>query len=287
MGSTQLRGLAALAVGTAVLCFAPEARAITIVRNFVAQGGSFPGGGVAGGAGSIAGGGDMVSVFNAAANFWESAIQDTHTVTLNYGWQSLTGGTLGVHNLLSQGGTPHRETAGNIRFDNDAGTAWFADSTPYENSEYGTFNEIFADLGGGVMNIGRVHSGPTGSAVNRYDLLTVAMHEIAHALGLSSANTAFIAENGDLDVDVQAPRPYAGASIPTISGAHLNLTNSLMYPSVSTNSRKHISAADIIANAEISNFTDLNLNPVPEPASMLALGLGIAAVVARRRKRTA
>jgi hypothetical protein len=279
--------LATLATAIIALGFATNASAITIVRNFVDAGGLFPGGSVAGGAGNTAGGANLQQIFNAAADYWESAILDSHTVTLAFGWQSLSGGTLGVHVLTGQGGSPHRETSGYIRFDNDAGTPWFADSTPYDSVEYGTFNAYGQNLGGGVMNVGRVYTNPTGAAVNRYDLMSVAMHEIAHSLGLSSANTAFQAENGDLDIDVQAPRPYAGAAIPTISGAHLNCAQCLMFPSVSHSIRRHISEVDIIANAEISNFVNLNLNPVPEPATMTALGLGIAALIARRRKRAA
>jgi hypothetical protein len=284
MGKTRLTALAFAFVSVGV---ATNASALTIVRNFVAQGGSFPGGSLAGAAGNTAGGANLQQVFNAAADYWEAAILDAHVVTLSYGWQSLSGGTLGVHVLTGQGGAPHRETSGYIRFDNDAGTAWFADPTPFDSTEYGTFNAFGQNLGGGVMNVGRVWTNPVGAAVGRFDLLSVAMHEIAHSLGLSSANTAFQAENGDLDIDVQAPRPYAGAVIPTISGAHLNCPNCLMFPSVSQNIRRHISEVDIIANAEISNFVNLNLNPVPEPATMTALGLGLAALIARRRKKSA
>ena len=132
------------------------------------------------------------------------------------------------------------------------------------------------------MNVGRVYTGATGNASGRYDLLSVAMHEIGHSLGLSSANNSFVAGNGDLDVDVTSPRPFSGAAIPTVSGAHLNLANALMFPSVSTGRRNLITDADVIANMEISQFTQYN--PVPEPASMVALGVGALAVIRRRRK---
>jgi hypothetical protein len=263
-----------------------NASAITIVRDFIPAGNPFPGGlGNAGGAGNQAGGGDFNSLFNAAADYWEAALMDSHTVTIHYGWQSLSGGTLGVHVLLAEGGTPHRETEGTIRFDNDAATAWFTDATPLNHSEYGTFNSFSSNLGGGVMNVGRVHTNPSGSAVGRFDLFSVMLHEVAHALGLSSANDAFVAGNGDFDVDVTVPRPFAGSSIPTVSGAHLNLGNAAMWPSVSPGQRKLLSAADILANAEISKFTNINLDPVPEPGTIAALGLGISYVLARRRRR--
>lgn len=273
----------AFAVGSALAVLVSSSSAITIIGTFVGDGGALPGGvGNAGPAGSTAGGGTLTSIFNTAASYWENAILDTFTVNITYGWQSLSGGTLGVHNLLAQSGTPNRETDGMIRFDNDAATLWFADSTPLDHSEYGTYNEFTSNLGGGTMNVGRVYTGATGNASGRYDLLSVAMHEIGHSLGLSSANNSFVAGNGDLDVDVTSPRPFPGAAIPTVSGAHLNLANALMFPSVSAGRRNLISEADVIANMEISQFTQYN--PVPEPASMVALGVGALAVIRRRRK---
>jgi hypothetical protein len=279
MRHTKTLLFAALAIA------ASQAHGITIVRNFVSSGNPFPGGvGNAGGAGNTAGGGTFNALFNAAADYWESAILDTHTVTLHYGWQSLSGGTLGVHNLLSEGGTPHRETAGVIRFDNDAGTAWFSDATPLHHGEFNTFTASTGNFGGGILNTGRVYTNATGFASGRYDLFSVMLHEIGHSLGLSSANDAFIAGNGDLDIDVTSPRPFAGSQIPTVSGAHLNVSTAAMWPSVSQSVRKLLSATDILANAQISQFENINLDPVPEPATLIALSLGALAVLRRKKK---
>lgn len=268
------------------IVMAANAPALTIVRDFVASGSDFGFGlGDATGAPTTAGGGNLVDIFNAAADCWEEAIMDDHTVTIKFGWQGLGGGTLGAHVLTGEGGTPHRETSAVIRFDSDGTSSFFADSTPTLHEEYTDYTETSADLGGGVVNTGRYFADSIGDAVGRYDLLSTALHEIGHALGLSGANDAFVAENGDGDIDVTGPRPFAGSVIDTISGAHLDYGFTLMNPFGSIGERTRISAIDVLANAQISDFTDLNLNPcpVPEPATLAALGIG--AIALRRRKK--
>lgn len=289
MRSPITRCAAIVLASALTLGSASHADAIIIIRDFIPPGDTFPGGaGTAGSAsGFQAGGGNLQAVFSAAADYWESALQDTHTVEIHFGWQSLGGGTLASHRLLAQGGSPNRETHALVRFDNDSSTNWFTDLTPFDSSEYTTFTEYTSNLGGGTMIIGREYTGATGFAASRHDMMAVALHEVAHALGMSAANTSFQAENADGDIDIRAPLPFTGASISTIRGAHLDLSHTNLFWSISSGRRRMLTHADILANAEISKFTQLNLDPVPEPATMIALGIGVSALVARRRRKTA
>lgn len=232
------------------------------------------------------GGGSLMAVVDAAVAYWESAFADPFTLTLQVGWFPRASGTTGTHRLMTEGGTPHRETSGAIALDSDGSTIWFADPTPYDSLEFSTYTEYTSNLGGGLMNVGREFTGATGLAV-RHDLFTTVLHEIGHALGLSASNNAYVAEEGDGDIDLTAPLPYAGASLPVNpDNAHLNLPRTLLRSSRPSGVRRYASEADILALAEVSQFTQVNLTPlVPEPSTwaLFATALGFFGWRARRR----
>jgi len=244
---TTLGSLVALSVT------APKAEAISIVRNFT--GGTAPE--------NAAGGGNLVDIFNAAADLWEQALLDPYTVTINFGWTPIDGSTLAFAFPENQGGTPFRTIAGSNFFNNDGSFLWFLDPTPNQNQEYLTLTETTTNLGGGPINVGRVYTEPVGDAVGRFDLLSVAFHEIGHLLGVASFQNVFAQETTDGDIDIEAPRPFSGTEIPTtpIGGGHIDIPTAIMYPFFGTDSRKALSAVDILAAAETSEFSNLNLNP--------------------------
>lgn len=260
----QARALCALAV---LLLLTAPAQASWIVREFLDTG-SPPSNAV--------GGGDLETIFNVAADWWEAAIVDPgYTLTLTYDWTPLAS-VKANHILLTQGGTPHRETSAKVNFDNDESFVWYLDPTPWNDDEFIGYQESTLDLGGGPINVERRFTGATGAALGAFDLLQTALHEIGHALGMSGANLAYHAAVNDGFIEIEAGLPFAGTSLP-VSGAHFSdaLAETLMWGGgLPANSRRYFSEADILAMVQISQFDNFNLNPVPEPSTFVLLAVG-------------
>jgi hypothetical protein len=230
---------------------------------------------------NMAGGGNLTDIFNTAISFWEAAFtdpNDTWVVNLQYQWAPLSG-INGQFQTTAQGGNPHRIESGIVTFDNSGSTAFFADPTPRDNSEYTQYAENHFDTPDGPLVVSRVYSGATGDAAGRVDLLSIAEHEIGHALGLSADNTGASAP-----IIITPPRPFAGELIPSVGTDHLDIVGALMGTIQSPGQRYLISPVDVLAEAQISQFDHPNLDPyaVPEPRAWVLLALGLTALATRR-----
>jgi hypothetical protein len=226
------------------------------------------------------GGTNLMAMMNAAAEQWGRAtgtIQDNHVINIDISWADLSdaSGTLGLHTNLDGGPVPKPTTA-QIQMDtqfNGVDRLWFFDPTPTDNSEFNVAQSLYGNLSLANQNAWYNGSPPAVleegfaglatttaplAAQNGSDMLSVALHEMGHALGMTTNVAAPQTADGDFDVN---PGFVGGFTMGiTDDGTfHLPHANTLMGPGIGAGSRTLISATDAFSVASSSNWIDLLL----------------------------
>lgn len=167
--------------------------------------------------------GSLDTLFSTAVSQWEKVLPENDAMTtINYGWAELEDGILSQTFVTESENNDNKKAV--IVFNNNM-NQWFVDATPDDNEEYASFTD-------------GVYSQGTGDAMLKYDLLTVASHELGHIL------------------------------LPEGENGHSDDPNDLMYAELEVGERK---LAVDLNNAVVSQP---QVTEIPEPGvTGLALGL--------------
>ena len=214
-------------------------------------------------------------IMQASADYWEDIIHDAGTLDIRYYYDDLsdTNSTLADHiNEATSGGKP---TEARIRVDtqrNGSERNWYFDPTPTNHSEYDLQQTLYRDLDAGdqtdwfngsppdlleVGYRGGLSATAPAAATGAYDLLSTIIHEIGHAVGLTTNVSSGEYADGDYDV----PSNLVGGAVMAIKGdAHIDPRVALMCGGCgAVDLRRMPTATDVFAAATGAGWTNIDL----------------------------
>lgn len=245
---------------------------------------------------------DITGIFrsnvSAAFTYLGNSVRGGGDLTVRFGLEDLQSlGADGYSQVITLGpnGLP---TVTRIVLDNSSASTFYADATPFDNSEY-TMTFDNATLGGGIVNVGRYGTAvPNSAAEQRTDILTLVMHELIHSAFLK-ADTPEGNQNRKLTIpalltgftaDFDLPFLDASNHIdPVIQGGVFRHTVT-SEPSFGNNDRWLLTGVEVYGICVIQGCTADQVNPdlissIPEPSAVLLMTSGLGFTVALRRRR--
>lgn len=223
------------------------------------------------------GGLQLQALMTAAVDAWEEIIQDEWYLDLSYYWTDLDDVSRTLALELTYNTFMDKPTMASIRFDSQLDGMdrnWYVDATPTDNSEFDLESLFVGDLSAGERDawyngdppdsLEVSYSGPANAsapeaAQSGYDLFSIALHEVGHAVGLNSMVYGNETNDGDFDV----PAALAGGAEMAVevfsaaNTAHLAADEALMYPYFGIRTRRLPSATDILAVAAAAQWSTI------------------------------
>ena len=212
----------------------------------------------------------LQGLVDAAVGIFEDIIEDDFTIDLAFTWGDLgDDGTLGVATTLNT--RDGRPTSSRMRFNTNDSVDWFLDPTPDNHDEYQLIQTTVRDLSSAdlvdsfsgvppeLLEVG--YAGVRANSENTMDLFSVILHEIGHAVGLTTISIGASANDGDFDIPAQfLGGATAGISVSSEDDiAHLAAPRTSLFPVVVPDIRRLPSATDIFAIASAAGWEEIDL----------------------------
>ncbi len=287
--------------GTILASALSSAQAATIVPDFVAAYN------FGGGLGNQTAG--VIADVNAAIGYWNSVLPTpTHTLTIDIRLANLGNDNNAGNTVYTTKDAQGRVNRARLDFNSNTQLWWF-DPSPDNSSEF-TLSSTYLNKNPNTPDTtlsGCQGPATLAAAQGKWDFLSVAIHEIGHALGIGfngtdPANfTLYSTEvaDGDIDIDAAFSGLYSGAILPVldipVTGSHYNGTASagdfnlttMATPGWGRGTRALITDLDTLGIASVYDFAQndvvLTHALVPEPSSFTLAAFGVLALLRRRR----
>ena len=201
---------------------------------------------------------NLGAIVQAAADMWARVIDFNRNVTVNVVWQELSSSTIAFANTTT------------LSIHVNSTKSYYFDPTPHDHSEFAMQQTLYRDLtasqksswyNGSVPDVQEVgyHGNELSTAPaedrNRYDMLSIALHELGHIFGVSSTVGASEASDGDYDFHPDLVGGHImAARINSSDAGHLRGNVMLLRPTYSTGQRTLIGATDVFAGQSIQSW---------------------------------